>query len=132
MQTKLTKESTKSLHEAADMIQGCFNWGDTDEGGPFWGGVVELLRKKAFNGTSDGKPWVEPEPPLTDQDACVWPRLLVMVRDEDHEPWRGPVSYLGKSSCQSPRFVVDSKKYGDRVWEQARRATPAEIEAAHK
>jgi hypothetical protein len=183
-QKKLTKENAKSLHEAADIIQGCFNWGDTDEGVHFWGGVVELLRSKASNGTSDGKPWVDPEPampegwrraepdewqrrdvqfwhetekswmerpcmgdpfdppkcntryivpidpPLTDEDACVWPRLLVMVRDDEVQPWFGPYQYQGKGDAKEHPFVVNSGKDGDRVWKQARRATTEEIKAA--
>ena len=130
-QKKLTKENAKSLYEAADIIQGCFDWSDTDEGCHFWGRVVELLRSKASNGTSDGKPWVEPEPPLTDEDACVLPRLLVMVRDDELQPWDGPYRYLGKYDDPAFPFVADSGKDGDLVWKQARRATPEEIEAAN-
>jgi hypothetical protein len=181
-QKKLTKENAKSLYEAADIIQGCFNWGDTDEGVHFWGRVVELLRSKASNGTSDGKPYVEPQtaipegwrraepdewqrrdvkywdlyekdwrprlsqgtefdppvmqtryivpidPPLTDQDACVWPRLLVMVRDIDRYPWIGPYKYLGKTDAS---YSIDPNNGGCATdWKQARPATPAEIEAA--
>ena len=71
------------------------------------------------------------EPPLTDQDACVWPRLKVMVRDNESQSWCGPYLYQGKNDdgAKYP-FAVNSGKGGDRVWNQARRATPAEIEAA--
>jgi hypothetical protein len=186
-QKKLTKENAKSLYEAADIIQGCFNWGDTDEGVHFWGGVVELLRSKASNGTSDGMPWVDPEPPipegwrradhpddytrddvkfwhktekswmerpcmgdpfdppkcntryivpidppLTDQDACVWPRRWVMVRDKIDRPWEGPLELQGVSKNGSFRYPTNDPKNGIcEYYRFARRATPEEIEAAN-
>jgi len=188
-QTKLTKENAKSLHEAADIIQGCFDWGDTDEGYHFWGRVVEMLRNKASNRTSDGKPYVDPEPPipegwrraeadewtrrdvkfwlrnvhevagwqfrlsqgkpfdraeigtiyivpidppLTDQDACVWPRLKVMVRDKDDRPWEGPLELQGVSKNGSFRYPTNDPKNGIcEYYRFARRATPEEIEAAN-
>ena len=185
MQTKLKEENAKSLHEAADIIQGCFDWGDTDEGVHFWGRVVEMLRNKASSRTSDGKPWVEPEPPipegwrratadewtrndvqywdtyrkdwrsrssqgtafdpavmqtryivpidppLTDKDACVWPRLLVMVRDNDRKPWEGPLELQGVSKHGIFRYATNDPETGvGEAYIEARRATPAEIEAA--
>jgi hypothetical protein len=186
MQRKLKEEDAKLLYEAADIIQGCFDWSDTDEGAHFWFRVVELLRNKASNRTSDGKPYVDPEPPipegyrkaepdewqrkdvktwegahdfsrgnwavrpshkvgkpfntspdfyivpidppLTDHDACVWPRRLVMVRDIDRHPWIGPYKYLGKTDAS---YSIDPNNGGCATdWKQARPATPAEIEAA--
>ncbi len=183
-QKKLTKENAKSLHEAADIIQDCFDWSDTDEGAHFWFRVVELLRNKASNGTSDGMPWVDPEPPipegwrradhpddymrddvkffsklhrewkdrskcspglrffseytyivpvdppLTDQDACVWPRLLVMVRNRDTEKFHGPyrLGMVNQGGWKYTVFIKDDERYS---FFQARRATPEEIEAAN-
>jgi hypothetical protein len=181
MQTKLKEENAKRLDYAADIISQAFAWSDTDEGSEYWDEVYEHLRMKASNRTSDGKPYIDPEPPipdgwrraldnehcrkdvklwdkdkkqwakrlfpsqpflngdryivpidppLTDHDACVWPRLLVMVRDDELQPWWGPYSYQGKNDAAQYPFVVNSGKDGDRVWKQARRATPEEIEAA--
>ena len=180
MQMKLTEENAKRLDKAADIIAQAFSWGDTDEGNEYWDEVYERLRNKAANRTSDGKPYVEPEPeipegyrkanadewrrkdvklwlqatkewelrycqgcpfdktaehyivpidpPLTDQDACVVPRLLVMVRDHESDGWFGPYKYLGKSKHG---YAVDPDNSGlSPLWSQARRATPEEIEAA--
>jgi hypothetical protein len=68
------------------------------------------------------------DPPLTDHDACVWPRRLVMVRDIDRHPWIGPYKYLGKTDAS---YSIDPNNGGCATdWKQARPATPAEIEAA--
>ena len=198
MQTKLTKQEIGKLKQARNGIQTGVVWKNTDEGFGYWQEVINKLDDKIKHGTSDGKPWVEPEPPipdgwrravdivflslldcsnpsltrkdirgnavaiisklhhagiidsdqgspfdaantryivpidppLTDQDACVWPRILVMVRDNEFQPWWGPCPYQGKNDAAEYPFVVNSGKDGDRVWKQARRATPAEIEAA--
>jgi hypothetical protein len=160
-------------------------WAETDEGHEYWADVVEHLLNKASNRTSDGKPYVEPEPPipegyrkanaddwrrkdvkfwsvndlqwndrpaqeskfdapihgtryivpidppLTDEDACVWPRLLVMVRDESDRDWRGPFEYVCKEDCNSEHPYVVRGQEGRHAWKQARRATPEEIEAAN-
>jgi hypothetical protein len=129
-QVKLTKEQIGKLKQARNGIENGVFWAQTDEGHNYWQKVSELLDAKIKHGTSDGKPWVDPDPPLTDEDACVWPRRWVMVRDDESEPWRGPYRYLGKNDDYPHPFVVDSGKDGGRIWEQARRATPKEIEAA--
>ena len=185
-QTKLTKEEIGKLKQARNGIENGVVWDETDEGHNYWQKVSELLDAKIKHGTSDGKPYVDPEPPipegwrlanadewtrtdvkfcsslsafewrprpvqgnpfdgpihniryivpidppLTDQDACVWPRLLVMVRDHESKPWLGPYRYQGKSDDSAFPFIADSGLDVDRVWKQARRATPAEIEAAN-
>jgi hypothetical protein len=68
--------------------------------------------------------------PLTDEDACVWPRLLVMVRDESNRDWRGPFEYVCKEDSNSEYSHVVRGQGGRHAWKQARRATPEEIEAA--
>ena len=89
-------------------------------------------------GHKAGKPFNGPnylyivpiEPPLTDQDACVWPRLLVMVRDNECQEWKGPFIYKGKDDDTVYPFVAASDRGRSRAWTYARRATPEEIEAA--
>ena len=66
--------------------------------------------------------------PLTDQDACVWPRLLVMVRNEEGKPWHGPYRYLGKTDDEELPYVINGGS-DDYIWSQARPATPEEIES---
>ena len=185
MQKKLTEEQISNCRNIARLLDRetlAFGWRDTEEGSDYWMEVLDKLREKIHHGTSDGKPWVEPEPeippgyrkaepdewkrtdvkywsrtfkewsdrptqvlafdppqagtiyivpidqPLTDQDACVWPRRLVMVRDEDRHPWIGPYKYLGKTDAS---YSIDPNNGGCATdWKQARRATPEEIEAA--
>ena len=184
MQTKLTEQHIGNLKQAQNGIFNGFVYSDTDEGFGYWQEVIDKLDDKIKHGTSDGKPWVEPElpipvgyrkaeadewrrndvkywdgyyldwrtrllqgtafdaavrkthyivpidPPLTDRDACVWPRILVMVRDHESKPWLGPYRYKGKDDGSAFPFIADSGLDVDRVWKQARRATPEEIEAA--
>jgi hypothetical protein len=91
-------------------------------------------QESKFDAPIHGTRYIVPiDPPLTDEDACVWPRRLVMVRDGKHERWEGPFQYVGKdtaSDCTLKYLVWGTDGYHE--WhEQARRATPEEIEAAH-
>jgi hypothetical protein len=185
MQRKLTEGEIEKLKQARSGI------GDVlvptyDDQGLYWAVVLGSLDDKIKHGTTDGKPYVDPEPaipegwrraeadewkrtdvkfwkskdkiwllraksgpfdeiktgtryivpidpPLTDEDACVWPRRLVMVRDGKHERWEGPFQYVGKdtaSDCTLKYLVWGTDGYHE-WYEQARRATPEEIEAAH-
>lgn len=128
MQRKLTSNQAQATKDAANLLVHAFPWENTPEGYSHWEGVWRLINDKGIHGTSDGKPWVDPDPPLTDRDACVWPRLLVMVRSDDLAPWEGPYAYLGKTESF---YAVDSLGVTVFVlWAQARRATPDEIKAA--
>ena len=69
------------------------------------------------------------DPPLTDEDACVWPRLLVMVRDHETEKFHGPYR-LGMVNQGGWKYTVFIRGDERESFCQARRATPAEIEAA--
>ena len=186
MQTKLTKQEIGKLKQARSGISGGVLWSRTNEGYDYWQQVIDGLDAKIKHGTSDGKPYVEPEPtipegwrkaeadewtrndvqywdttekswmkrpcmgdpfdsllcgtryivpvdpPLTDQDACVWPRLLVMVRDCNDRDWQGPFEYVCKEDSSSEYLYVVRGNGGRHAWKQARRATPAEIEKASK
>lgn len=130
MQERLSTTEAATCRKIAAKLGSAFDFDATDEGKEYWQSVVENLCRKWKHRTSDGKPYVDP--PLTDQDACVWPRLLVMVRDKDTEPWRGPFQYVGKdtaSDCSLKYMVWGTDGYHE-WYEQARRATPEEIEAA--
>lgn len=185
MQRKLTTEQIGKLKQARNGICSVRSiWEDTDEGRRDWQAVVDLIDAKIHNGTSDGKPYVDPEPPmpegwrraeadewtrtdtqywdiyrkdwrprssqgtafdpvvmktryivpidppLTDQDAKARP--LVMVRDAVHNDWVREPKILVSAPPASARYVVvdDVNDKTATSWEHARRATPAEIEAA--
>jgi hypothetical protein len=186
MQRKLTEGEIEKLKQARSGI------GDVlvptyDDQGLYWAVVLGSLDDKIKHGTTDGKPYVDPEPaipegwrraeadewkrtdvktwevshdfsrgnwavrpshkvgkpfntsldfyivpidpPLTDEDACVWPRLLVMVRNHHTEKFHGPYR-LGMVNQDGWKYTVFIKDDERDSFFQARRATPAEIEAA--
>jgi hypothetical protein len=180
MQRKLTEGEIEKLKQARSGI------GDVlvptyDDQGLYWAVVLGSLDDKIKHGTTDGKPYVDPEPaipegwrkaepdeyqrkdvkttdtkggwvyrnacagmsfdkahryivpidpPLTDQDACVWPRLKVMVRNHHTEKFHGPYR-LGMVNQGGWKYTVFIKDDERDSFFQARRATTAEIEAAH-
>jgi hypothetical protein len=124
-QIKLTNSERDAIKNAADAISRMFDWGNLLEGIDYWSEVHTRLSDKAKYGTTDGKPWVEPE--LTDEDAQK--RCWVMARDRDSDPWQGPRRFAAKAS----EFYYAFTSQDDIViqWRQCRRATPEEIEAAN-
>lgn len=128
MQRKLTEGEIEKLKQARSNINDVLV-PTYDDQGQYWTGALNSLYDKIKHGTSDGKPYVDPEPPLTDKDACVWPRRWVMVRDNEGQPWFGPYPYQGKDDAAPFPFAVSVGKHSDRLWKQARRATTEEIES---
>jgi hypothetical protein len=186
MQRKLTEGEIEKLKQAKSGI------GDVlvptyDDQGLYWAVVLGSLDDKIKHGTTDGKPYVDPEPPipegwrkafdheltredllfwcrdkkvwvgrslvtfkialhkgpfyivpidppLTDQDACVSPRRLVMVRDDESKPWQGPHRYLGRNDEHPFPFVIHSNgdHEAEHLWKYARLATPEEIESMNR
>lgn len=126
MQRRLTTAESEKLTKARDAVQSILlpSHSDADH---FWREVVKSLTDKIKHGTNDGKPWVEPE--LTDEDACVRPRLLVMVRDSQNLPWEGPFYYLAMTGGKLKFVAFDGSK-GVMCWPYARRATLEEIKEA--
>ena len=57
--------------------------------------------------------------PLTDEDAVIWPRLKIMVRDDSRRPWHGPFDFLGVDTHGKYVCPVSS-------WKFARRCTDKE------
>jgi hypothetical protein len=87
-------------------------------------------RKMIEHGTTDGKPWVEPD--LTDEDAKQRP--WVMVSDKKLLPWHGPfiLTYVAPPEVDLRFSIVDLKRDFTRwSFRYARRATSEEIEAAN-
>ena len=124
-QYKLSSEHIAKIDQLANDLLRAFDWLGTPEGVEFWDDVHRKLTDKVKYGTTDGKPWVEPE--LTDEDAQK--RCWVMARDRDSDPWQGPRRFAAKAS----EFYYAFTSQDDIViqWRQCRRATPEEIEAAN-
>jgi hypothetical protein len=124
-QVKLTTEERQLAEKAAKALSSMFKWRKMPEGHDYWEEIYAKLCNISEHGTTDGKPWVEPE--LTDEDAQK--RCWVMARDRDSDPWQGPRRFAAKAS----EFYYAFTSQDDIViqWRQCRRATPEEIEAAN-
>jgi hypothetical protein len=89
--------------------------------------LLQTLTRMLINGTTDGRPYVEP--PLTDEDARQRP--WVMVRDSDGEPWKGPHRFAAKCVDEYyPYYVFSEDKTSAVEFNCCRRATAEEIAAA--
>jgi hypothetical protein len=84
------------------------------------------VKKMIQHGTTDGKPWVEPE--LREEVAIHRP--LLMAKQQQSFEWSGPFVLIDKLA--NGLFVTrfDDQK-SVNLWPIARRATPEEIEAAN-
>jgi hypothetical protein len=88
--------------------------------------LLQTLIAMRINGTTDGRPYVEP--PLTDEDARQRP--WIMVRDADTNPWNGPFVFICKTK-ERWGFAVTQPDFCElQSFRYARRATPDEIAAA--
>jgi hypothetical protein len=60
-QEKLSQQQINDTIRAEMYLGTAFTWGNTEEGHDYWHDVAELLGLKVKHGTSDGKPYVEPQ-----------------------------------------------------------------------
>jgi hypothetical protein len=124
-QKKLRNNQAEKIEKLARDLMSAFDWADAPEGVFFWGEVHNRLRNRAEHGTTDGKPWVEPE--LTDEDAKQRP--WVMVRDGYAGGWYGPARL---AIVNGGLFhIIEMPSNLVTRWRFARLATPEEIEAAN-
>lgn len=88
-QDKLSKQQINDIRSTRVYLGASFTWGNTEEGHDYWHDVDELLRLKVKHGTSDGKPYIEPERwrVPTDEDAKGRPKCR--VRDNEDCEWQG-------------------------------------------
>jgi hypothetical protein len=130
-QRKLDDEERNGILNAADAIAEMCDWDNLPEGRSYWDSIHTNLSDKAKHGTTDGKPWVEPE--LTDEDAKQRP--FVKVKDNEEDEWGRFVVRLVyvKPKGSYLRFTTEDPADDHAVleWKYCRRATPEEIEAAN-
>jgi hypothetical protein len=125
-QRKLDANLIQRLQAAKDALINV-NWKLTSEGHDFWQDIYNRIRNKAKHGTTDGKPWVEPE--LTDEDAKQRP--WVMVRQQLQREWTGP-HILVCVTKERYLFTAAAPDLSEtNTWQECRLATPEEIEAAN-
>jgi hypothetical protein len=84
------------------------------------------VKKMIEHGTTDGKPWVEPE--LTDEDAKQ--RKLIMCRQSDAYLWGGPFILI-RVTPGVLSYIAEHNPQHVCFYKHARLATPEEIEAAN-
>jgi hypothetical protein len=130
-QRKLSDLDRKDIQRAANAVLGMCDWSLFPEGREYWDRIYESLSYRARYGTTDGKPWVEPE--LTDEDAKQRP--WVKVKSDSRDEWGSFLVRLiyVKPKGTAHRFVVQDPKelYDVTEWSHCRLATPEEIEAAN-
>ena len=118
MQRRLTDDEFKDVSEAEAAIRRLTVGGlipSVD--------LLQTLIAMRINGTTDGRPYVEP--PLTDEDARQRP--WVMVRDDEAHGWHGPRILAAR--CSSNYYSFTPSKSAIVGFRYCRRATPDEIAA---
>jgi len=125
-QVKLTTEERQLAEKAAKALLSMCKWEKMPEGHGYWDEIHAKLFNVSKHGTTDGKPWVEPE--LTDEDAKQ--RKLVMCRHSDAYPWAGPLVLIRVTSGVL-RHIAEHSPGHICFYNEARRATAEEIEAAN-
>jgi hypothetical protein len=123
-QRKLDDDEKNGILSAADAIAEMCDWDNLPEGRNYWDSIHTNLSDKAKHGTTDGKPWIDPE--LTDEDAKQRP--WVMVRDGIDHKWYGPRKLI---AVDKKFFAVKPNANAATGWDYCRLATPEEIEAAN-
>jgi hypothetical protein len=88
--------------------------------------LLQTLTRMLINGTTDGRPYVDP--PLTDEDARQRP--WVMVKTMEASPWQGPFVLIRERDV-GIRYIVENHRHGAiSSHTHVRRATSEEIAAA--
>ena len=125
-QRKLSDNDRKDIQRAANAVLKMCDWSLFPEGREYWDGIYESLSERAHHGTTDGKPWVEPE--LTDEDAIKRP--LVFGRVNESYVWQGPFVLI-RARETDVKYIVEHPSGCLSVYPYCRLATPEEIEAAN-
>jgi hypothetical protein len=123
-QIKLSDDDRQKIQRVANQMLIMCDWCNLPEGREYWDEIFTKLNERAYHGTTDGKPWVEPE--LTDEDAKQRP--WVMVRDGIDHKWYGPRKLI---AVDKKFFAVKPNANAATGWDYCRLATPEEIEAAN-
>jgi hypothetical protein len=83
-QRKLNPEELERVEQARHNLRGMCGWTTTDRGVDYWRGVDKELSKMLLHGTTDGKPYVEPQPEIGDGYRVA----------TESDAWRKDVEYF--------------------------------------
>lgn len=90
--TEKQKRRCRQILHSLDNGDLTFGWGNTEEGIAYWVTAIDKLRAKIKHGTSDGKPWQEPEPVIPEgwrkAEPDEWKRTDVKCWWPPLEEWR--------------------------------------------
>jgi hypothetical protein len=114
-QERLDSDQVRWVDGALRDICRMCSWADTADGRSYWEGVRTRLIAMRDNKTTDGKPYVDPEPPIPDgyrkavagdegrTDCMFWSRVQPKwcVRDPEK---------IGERFCQTYRYIVPVDK----------------------
>jgi hypothetical protein len=125
-QQKLSDNDRKDIQRAANAMLAMCDWSLLPEGREYWDKIYESLSDRARYGTTDGKPWVEPE--LTDEDAKQRP--WVMARTGEAFCWQGPFVLI-RARENGAKYIVELDSGSVSIYRHARLATPEEIKDAN-
>jgi hypothetical protein len=126
-QIKLTTEERQLAKKAAEALLSMCKWEKMPEGHDYWDEIHAKLFNVSKHGTTDGKPWVEPE--LTDEDAKQRP--WVMVRQQLQREWTGPHILVCVTKERYSFTAAEPDLSQTNTWQECRLATTEEIEAAN-
>ena len=124
MQRKLSQSEIAELGDVLNRLDKAAEIVGCNDARQYFPDAVDMLANMRIHGTSDGKPWVEPEPEVVIDDkwAAVWPRRWVMCRDDGIQSWKGPYRLLGFDSRLTWPYCCDVSPF-----KQCRPATAEEI-----
>lgn len=110
MQRKLSRSEVAELGGTLDKLDRAAEIVGCNDARQYFPDAVDMLANMRIHGTSDGNPWVEPEPEVVIDDkwAAVWPRRLAMFRDEESHPWTGPMGLIGVVSGVNMPFITEN------------------------
>jgi hypothetical protein len=125
MQKKLTDEEIEKCIAAKVALVAMPDWSLTTHGESGFLEVHKEIEAMISHGTSDGKPWVEPQ--LTDKDALKRP--WVVVRQNESKDWSKPRRLVFVNKEFIFPFYTETNSGGVAGWRFCRFATAEEIAA---
>jgi hypothetical protein len=109
MQRKLTDSEVQLVEDARVAIGSMCEWELTAKGHKFWFDVALQLNDMQENNTTDGKPYVEPEPPIPDGyrravQGDEW-RTDCSYWSDGKKGW-APRAVYGTGFCSKDKYIV--------------------------
>ena len=139
-QRKLNPEELERVEQARHNLRGMCGWTTTDRGDDYWRGVDKELSKMLLHGTTDGRPYIEPQPEIGDgyrlaTEADAWrkdvqyfsnlrgkgwfPRAVHGKPLESSYHYRVPIDRIPTDEDAKQRPTVMVRDSNDQNWKPA-------------